>query len=481
MTSDILIIGAGVTGCAVARVLSRYRADVLVLEAGCDAASGASRANSGIIHAGFDAVPGTEKARLNVLGASMWPSLAKELSVPYRKNGALVLAFSEEENRTLRMLFERGRSNGVPELSLLSREEALALEPNLNPEITGALIAPSSAVTSSYEMTYALADHAAVNGVSFRFDSPVTAISREADGLWRVTTPKGEFRCRALVNCAGVSGGLLRSMMGGEAVEIIPRRGQYHLLDRMDPPPVSRTVFQCPSAMGKGVLVTPTVHGNLLLGPSAEDIPDGADTATTAEGLSGVVSACLRSVPGLNLRGEITNFAGVRAHPACDDFLVGPVPGVGRAYEAIGIESPGLSAAPAIGEELGGRIASDLSLEEKAKIQPPPPRPAPFREMTEEERAAAVAKDPAYGRIICRCEVVTDAEIRAAIRRPVGARTVDGVKRRCRAGMGRCQGGFCCPRVAEILSEELGLPLTAVTKNGGDSRLLSGTIGEALA
>ena len=481
MISDVLIIGAGVIGCAVARVLSRYRADVLVLEAGSDAASGASRANSGIIHAGFDAVPGTKKARLNVRGASMWPLLADELSVPYQRNGALVLAFSQEENETLRALYARGQKNGVPDLSLLSREEALTLEPELNPGITGALLAASSAIASPYEMTYALADHAAANGVSFLFDSPVTGISLEADSLWRVTTPKGVFYARALVNCAGVSGGLVRTMLGGEPVRILPRRGQYHLLDRMDPLPVSHTIFQCPTAMGKGVLVTPTVHGNLLLGPSAEDIPDGDDTATTAEGLSGVVSACLNSVPGLNLRGEITNFAGVRAHPEGDDFLIGPVPGCENAWEAIGIESPGLSAAPAIGEELGRRIAAELNLTQKDEILPPPPHPKPFREMTEEERAEAVRRDPAYGRVICRCEVVTEAEIRAAIRRPVGARTIDGVKRRCRAGMGRCQGGFCCPRVAEILSEELSCPLTRITKSGGSSRLLMGNIGEASA
>ena len=481
MPYDILIIGAGLVGCAAARVLSRFRARILVLEAGSDAANGASRANSGIIHAGFDAAPGTAKARLNVLGAAMWPSLSRELSVPYRQNGALVLAFSEEENATLRALFARGLKNGVQKLRLLSREEALALEPNLNPALTGALFAATSAIASPYEMAYALADHAAVNGVSFQFDCPASGICREADGLWRVTTPNGAYRARALVNCAGISGGAIRAMMGGEPIEILPRRGQYHLLDRMDPQPVSRTVFQCPTAIGKGVLVTPTVHGNLLLGPSAEDIPDGQDTATTAEGLSQVLSACLKSVPGLNLRGEITNFAGVRAHPKGDDFLIGAVPGCDHAFEAIGIESPGLSAAPAIGEELGGIISSALDLEEKAEFLPLPPRPAPFREMTEEERVAAIAKDPAYGRVICRCEVVTEAEIRAAIHRPVGARTIDGVKRRCRAGMGRCQGGFCCPRVAEILAEELSMPLTEITKNGGQSRLLSGPIGEALA
>lgn len=481
MVYDILIIGAGITGCAVARILSRYQASVLVLEAGSDVASGATRANSGIIHAGFDAVPGTEKARLNVKGAALWPELAQELSVPYENNGALVVAFSKDESEMLRTLFDRGQKNGVPDLHLLSWEEALTLEPNLNPEITGALWAASSSIASPYEMAFALADHAALNGVSFTFNTPVIGITRGTDDLWHIKTPGDEILCRALVNCAGVSGGVLRSMMGGDILTIIPRRGQYHLLDRMNPLPVTRTIFQCPTAMGKGVLVTPTVHGNLLLGPSAENILDGEDTATTAEGLAGVLEACRRSVPRLSLSGEITNFAGVRAHSTGDDFVIGPVAGCDNAWEAIGIESPGLTAAPAIGEELGKAIAMNFHLEPKTVWKPLPPRMIPFREMNEEEQAEAVRQNPAYGRVICRCETVTEAEIRAAIHRPVGARSIDSVKRRCRAGMGRCQGSFCSPRVAEILAEELALPMTEITKNGGDSRLLKGTIGEALA
>ena len=254
------------------------------------------------------------------------------------------------------------------------------------------------------------------------------------------------------------------------------RRGQYYLLDRSLSLPFSRTIFQCPSAMGKGVLVSPTVHGNLLLGPNAEDIPDPLDTATTAGGLSTVLEKARLSWPGLSVRTNITNFSGVRAHLNTGDFVIGPVSGAPGAFEAVGIESPGLSSAPAVALHLSALIAESLSLKKKGSVVPPPRRPVPFHDMSDEERRDAVQSDPEYGNIVCRCECVTEAEVRAAIRRPVGARTIDGVKRRTRAGMGRCQGGFCSPRVAQILSEETGIPLAEITKDGGNSYLLSGTL-----
>ena len=475
MIHDILIVGAGVVGCALARFLSAYQADILVLEAGSDVASGASKANSGIVHAGFDAVPGTLKAQLNVRGAALYPALCASLGVPYAQPGALVLGFTEEDRNTLSKLLEQGQRNGVPGLRLIGREEILALEPNTNPDVLCALLAPTSGLTSPYELTFALADHAAINGVRFQFDERVEAVRRE-DGFWRVKTGKSEHFCRVLVNCAGISGGEVRALMGGDPVTLIPRRGQYHLLDRTDTLPFSRTMFQCPTRMGKGVLVSPTVHGNLLLGPSAEDIPDGQDTSTTAEGLENVIETCRLTWPKAALRGEITNFAGVRAHDTQGDFIIGAVPGCADAFEAIGIESPGLSAAPAIAEMLGGAIAEHCAFKKKESLLPPLPRPKPFRDMTDEERQEAIAADPAYGSIVCRCEVVTEAEILEAIRRPVGAATIDGVKRRTRAGMGRCQGGFCSPRVASLLAGELGIPLTEVTKSGGASRLLAGRL-----
>ncbi|HIU15716.1 MAG TPA: NAD(P)/FAD-dependent oxidoreductase [Candidatus Ventricola intestinavium] len=480
MYTQILIIGAGVTGCAVARVLSRYEADITVVDRGADVAEGASKANSGIVHAGFDAKPGTLKARLNVEGAHMYPALCAELSVPYSQPGALVLGFTPQDRALLERLAIQGEENGVPGVRIIGREEALTLEPHANPEILCALHAPTSGLTSPYEMTFALADHAALNGVCFRLGETVTRVERREDGLWRVLTDKGEYTCKILVNCAGVGAGILHNMISTEKIHIIARRGQYYLLDRMKSLPFRHTLFQCPTKMGKGVLVSPTVHGNLLLGPSAEDIDDGLDTSTTAEGLRFVLDRCRLTWPAASIRATITNFSGVRAHEEKDDFVIGAVPGALDAYEAIGIESPGLSAAPAIGEMLGGQIAGEQALAPKAHIVPMPVRKKPFREMDDRERADAVAENPLYGSIICRCEVITEAEIREAIRRPVGATTIDGIKRRTRAGMGRCQGGFCSPRVAEILSEELHIPMTQVTKCGGKSRLLVETIQEAL-
>ena len=479
MYSDILIIGAGVTGCAVARVLSRYEASITVLDRGADIAEGASKANSGIVHAGFDAHPGTMKAELNVKGAKMYPALCQELGVPYSQPGALVIGFTEEDRQTLTNLVHQAELNGV-EAKLIERDEILAMEPNTNPQVLCALYAPTSGLTSPYEMTFALADHAAVNGAKFVLGEEVEGVVKGQDGLWHVTTDKSEHTCRILVNCAGVGAATIHNMMSGDLLHIIDRRGQYYLMDRMAKLPFNMTMFQCPTKMGKGVLVSPTVHGNLLLGPSAEDIEDELDTSTTAEGLKFVLEKSRLTWPQASTRGTITNFSGIRAHEAKGDFVIGAVGGQENAYETVGIESPGLSAAPAIGEKLGEQIAAEMGLVKKEKIVPAIRRNKPFHAMNTEERAAAVKENPLYGNLVCRCEVVTEAEIREAIRRPVGATTIDGVKRRTRAGMGRCQGGFCSPRVAEIIAEELKIPMTEVTKCGGKSRLLVGNIHDAM-
>ena len=478
--SDIVIVGSGITGCAVARELSRYDASVTVLDKGSDVAEGATKANSGLVHAGYDAEPGSKKAYYNVLGASMYPDLCAALSVPYRRNGALVIALEEQDRATVEELKDRGERNGVSGLEILEKDQVLALEPALNPKVVCALFVPTGALVSPYEMAFALADDAALNGVAFRFDEQVISVSRGEDGLYTVKTASGEYRCRALINCAGASGAEIHNMLSPVRLEMVHRRGQYYLLDRAPRQPFTRTIFQCPSAMGKGVLVSPTVHGNLLLGPTAEDIADPDDTATTAQGLAEVLSKAALTWPALSVRTNITNFSGVRAHLTVNDFIVGPCDGCPGYFEAIGIESPGLSSAPAVGKDLAGMVAAFLNLALSDTIVPYQAPPRPFHDMTEEERSAAVAADPAFGNIICRCETVTEAEIRAAVRRPVGARSVDGVKRRPRAGMGRCQGGFCLPRVAAIIAGETGIPLQQVTKNGGGSYLLSGTVEEFL-
>ncbi|MBQ7455840.1 MAG: NAD(P)/FAD-dependent oxidoreductase [Clostridia bacterium] len=474
---DAIIIGAGVVGCAVAQQMARYGGKLMVIDRMEDVADGASKANSGIVHAGFDAHPGTEKARLNVKGAKMYKQLAAELGVPYGQPGALVLAFSEDDRATLENLLAQSKANDVEGCRIIEREEILQMEPNTNPEVVCALYAPTSGLVSPYEMTCALADSAAENGAEFSLENPVLEIKPTADGNWLVIAEKGEYKTRAVVNCAGIGSGVIHNMISTRKVKMIARRGEYYLLDHMADIPFTMTMFQCPTKMGKGVLVSPTTHGNILLGPTANDIDNGYDVATTRAGLDDVMAKVRLTWPKVNLRQVITTFSGIRAHEEHGDFIIGKVEGApAGAYEAVGVESPGLSAAPAIGQELGDEVAAFLGLEKKADWKKPTPLPKTFRTMTDAERAAAYEKDPEYGTLVCRCEQVTEAEIRAAIRRPVGARSIDGVKRRTRAGMGRCQGGFCSPRVMEILCEELGVSPLEITKCGGESKLLVGTL-----
>ena len=474
---DAIVIGAGVVGCAVAQQLSRYDGKLLVIDRMEDVADGASKANSGIVHAGFDAHPGTEKARLNVKGAKMYKNLATQLGVPYGQPGALVLGFSEEDRKTLENLLAQAVANDVEGCRIVEHDEILKMEPNTNPDVVCALYAPTSGLVSPYEMTGALADSAAENGAEFKLSNPVLEIKPTSDGNWLVITERDEYKTRAVVNCAGMGSGILHNMISTRKVKLIARRGEYYLLDHMAEIPFTMTMFQCPTKMGKGVLVSPTTHGNILLGPTADDIDDGYDVATTRKGLDDVLAKVRLTWKNVNLRQVITTFSGIRAHEEHGDFIIGKVEGApAGAYEAVGVESPGLSAAPAIGQELGDEVAAFLGLKKDEGWKEPTPLPKTFRTMTDEERAEAYAKDPEYGVLVCRCEQVTEAEIRAAIRRPVGARSIDGVKRRTRAGMGRCQGGFCSPRVMEILCEELGVSPLDITKCGGESKLLVGTL-----
>lgn len=469
---DIVLIGTGVIGCAIAERLSHYEGHFLALDAQSDVSQGASKANSGIVHAGYDAKPESQKSYYNVKGALMMEGLCARLGVPFSRPGALVLSFKAEDKAKLEALCVQSEQNGVMGCRVIDREEILALEPALNPEVANALLVPQSGLVSPYELTCALANAACENGVEFVFNAPVSKLVYE-DGAWLVHSARGIFQTRAVINCAGAQAQALHNSISSKPVQITPRRGQYYLLDHSLPLPVTRTIFQLPTPLGKGVLVSPTTHGNLLLGPTAEDIEDSLDHATTAAGLKEVLEKVRLSYPKVSLRKVITTFSGVRAHEHGDDFIIGAVQGAPpQAFEAIGIESPGLSAAPAIGLELGDRVAQSLSLPQNPAYREPEPLPKPFSLMTDEERLLACQEDPDHGRIVCRCEQVTEAEIRRAIRRPVGAKSLDGVKMRCRAGMGRCQGGFCSTRVMQILQEELGISPFEVTKQGGNSHIV---------
>lgn len=476
---DAVIIGGGAVGCAVARYLSRYRLSICLVERGEDVCVGTSKANSAICHAGFDAPVGSAKARFNVEGSRMMEGLSQELDFPYRRCGSLVLCFDEAELPHLRELLERGVQNGVEGLEILDRTALRALEPAVSDKAVAALWAPTGAVLCPFGMTIALAENAAANGCAFRFNTEVARIERR-DGFFRLHTGGDCIDTRVVISAAGVYGDALHNQLCADKLTIVPRRGEYCLLDRTCGQLVQHTIFQLPSAMGKGVLVTPTVHGNLLVGPTAVDQPDKDRTATTAEGLRSVAETAAKSVENLPMRDVITSFAGLRAHLSGpeDDFIVGE--STDGFFEAVGIESPGLSSAPAIGRYLAELAAAKLHAAEKEDfIAQRRDMPHP-REMDFASRQDLIARDPAYGQVICRCEGVTEGEIRDAIRRVPGARSLDGVKRRVRAGMGRCQGGFCGPKVMELLSRELHVPITALTKGGGESRLLAGRTKEVL-
>lgn len=478
---DAAVIGSGVVGALTARKLAGYELKICVLEKGSDAASGSSKANSAIVHAGYDPLPGTLKARFNVKGNEMFENLSKELDVPFRRIGSIVLAFGGSDMEILRELYRRGSENGVPGLEILRGYEAVAgIEPNVSPDVTGALYAPTAAITCPYELTFAAIENAVFNKAEIMLETEVTGISYE-DGLFRITTGRGQVLSRCIVNAAGVFSDLVAGMIGDGSIEIRPRKGEYLLLDKSQGNMARTVVFQTPSAAGKGILVTPTVDGNLLIGPTSKDVSDREDLATTADEMEKVIAGALRSVPGINMKNVITSFAGLRATSSVSDFIVSPSPVNGRFINAAGIESPGLTAAPAIAEHIAELLKeAGLKLVPKKDFNPFRKAIARFSEASGEKKAELIERDRRYGRVICRCELVTEAEIVEAIRRPAGARTVDAVKRRTRAGMGRCQGGFCTPRIVEIMSRELGIPTESIRKGDGRSVLLTGKTKEVL-
>lgn len=472
MCYDVAIIGAGVIGALTARELSKYNLKTVLLEATNDVAMGASKANSGIVHAGFDAMPGTLKAKFNVKGCAMMPELCETLSVPYKNNGSLVVAFSEEEMATVNELYNRGIANGVPRMRVINKEELKAMEPNLADNVCGALDAQSAGIVCPYELTIAAAENAVTNGVEFKRNFKVDSIAF-ADGEFTVKAGAEEIKTKYIIDAAGAHSDEIAQMIGDDSVKLVIRRGEYFILDKSVGNTVSHTIFQCPSKMGKGILVSPTVDNNLLLGPTAEDIEDKDNTATTLEGLNIVKTFSTKSCPNVSSRNAITSFTGLRAHPVNDDFILGPSKVNAQFIHASGIESPGLSSAPAIAEYLAEVITEAIGdVKANEGFNGERKDVFRFRHATDEEKAAAIAKNPAYGRIICRCETITEGEIVDAIKAPAGARDVDGVKRRTRAGMGRCQGGFCGSKVVEILARELGCDVSDITKFGNGSKIL---------
>lgn len=469
---DIVIIGAGVCGCAIARELSKKQAKILVVDRAEDVCCGTSKANSAIIHAGYDAKHGTLMAKLNVQGSRMMPQLSKDLDIPYQQNGSVVVMLHEEDRPSLMELYENGLANGVEGMRIVERDGLKELEPNISDEAVAALYAPTGAIVCPFTMTFALAENAAKNGAEFRFDTEVTSVSPMENG-WKLETSTGTIETKVVVNAAGVYADKFHNMVSKEKIEIIPRRGDYFLLDRSAQGHVRHTVFQLPGKKGKGVLVAPTVHGNTIVGPTAIDIEDKDNVGTSQEGLDQIRAKCSAAVKNLPLRQTITSFAGLRAHERNHEFIIEEAaPGF---VDCAGIESPGLSSAPAIGVMVADIVSRILNLKENESFDGTRKGILNPQELSFEQRSELIRRHPAYGTIICRCESVTEGEIIDAIHRLPGARSIDGVKRRTRAGMGRCQGGFCSPRVMEILSRELGVPMEEVTKAGGNSRVIVGT------
>ena len=467
---DVAVIGAGVVGGMVARELSRYDLSVTLIDAASDVALGATRANSAIVHAGFDAKEGSLKALLNVRGSKMMAQVCKELGVKYKNNGSLVVGFNDEDKETLLSLKERGEKNGVEGLAVLSRDEVLKLEKNIGDGVTCALHAPTGAIVCPYELCIAAVGNAMDNGAALMLDFKVSGIENKGD-FYEITSNDGKsVSARYVINCAGVYSDEIAALVGDTSFGVRPRRGEYMLLDKDCGSLITHTVFRCPSKMGKGILVSPTVDGNLLLGPTAEDIEDKTDLSTTAAGLASVRAHAPEQVSGVNLGKVITSFTGLRSVGSTGDFIINSPKE--RFINCAGIESPGLSSAPAIAKYVADMLAGlGLALEEKADFNPIR-RPAHyFKELSIDEKNEIIKKHPEYAHVICRCETVTEGEILEAIRTNPKPRDLDGVKRRTRASMGRCQGGFCTPYIVEMLARELGCDYTDVTKFGGESKI----------
>ncbi len=475
---DVIIIGGGVIGATLARALSRTQNKVCVLEKESDVAMGASKANSGIVHGGYDPEPGTLKAELNAKGVEMLFQMARELNVPHRRNGSFVCAFgTEEEEAHLRELLSRGEKNGIAGLSLITGDEARALEPMLCAEVSMVLNVPNAGIISPYELALAAMGNAMDNGAALRVNFAVSEITKTEEGF-AVKSEAGEcVTGRYLVNCAGGAADRVAALVGDSFFTVIPRVGEYMLLDQSEGTRVSRTIFQVPTKAGKGILVTPTADGNLLTGPTAKQVECHTDTRTSPEGLGQVRALAAKSVPSVDFSRVITSFSGVRSSVSGGDFIIRPAQNVQNMLHVAGIDSPGLTCCAAIAAYAVEQLEQmGLSCEENEQFDGHREDPHAFRRMSDEEKDAFIKQNPAYGKIVCRCEQVSEGEIRAAIRQNPPASDIDGVKRRTRSGMGRCQGGFCMPHVMRLIAEERGVPMESVTKKGGDSRQLFGKL-----
>ncbi|PAB55935.1 NAD(P)/FAD-dependent oxidoreductase [Anaeromicrobium sediminis] len=470
---DVAVIGAGIAGTFIARELTKYDLKIVLIDKDTDISNGTTKANSAIVHAGYDAKDGTLKGLLNAKGNAMYDKVCTELDVPFKRIGSFVIATNEEEMESVRDLYERGIKNNIPNMKILTEEEVKEMEPNLSKDIIGALYAPTAGIVSPWELSVALAENAGDNGCEIRLETEVTDMKKE-DDKFVIDTNHGEIEAKYIFNCAGVYADKINEMVGEKTFEIVPTRGQYNILDKSVGSLVNHVIFQAPTKSGKGVLVAPTVHGNLLVGPDAEGLDDREALETTSERIGFIREKSRKTTDKIDFRKTITSFSGLRAKPSTGDFIIEESKDASGFINVAGIESPGLSAAPAIAEyaiDIFRNINTDLK--DNENFNPTRKPVIRFMELSDEEKAEIIKKDSRYGTIICRCENITEGEIVDCINRNAGGKTVDAIKRRVRPGMGRCQGGFCGPRVMEILARELKEDIKNIVKDSRKSYILT--------
>ena len=469
---DLIIIGGGVCGCSLLYELSRYKISALLLEKENDLACGTTKANSGIVHAGYDPEPGTAMARFNVEGNVLIEKLSEDLDIQYKKTGSLVVGFDETDRESIEKLLEKGRANNVPGLRIISGEELFNLEPNLNREVVCALYAPSAGIVAPWELAFAQAECAVQGGAKVELDCEVKSIKKEGD-FFTVATNKGDYTARYVVNAAGVNSDLVSQMVEPKHFSITPKSGEYFILDTTEINLVNTVVFPCPSILGKGVLVSPTVHGNIIVGPDSKNC-ERENFATTAAGLEYVQKNALRCIPSVNFKTSIQNFSGIRADAGLEDFIVGESKEAPGFFNMAGIKSPGLTSSPSIAKEIVRQLQSKgLSAEPNPNFVAKR-RLIRFKHLSDEEKSRLIRENPLYGAIVCRCQTVTEGEIEDAFKRPIPPRSIDAMKRRCGPGMGRCQGGFCSPKVLALIAKHFNIRPEDVTKEKNGMFIVTG-------
>ena len=475
--TDVVIIGAGAVGSALARELSKYQLDVTVVEKNSDIGGDSSKSNSAIIHTGYDAAPGTLESQLVVAANPMYDEICRDLDIPFKRIGAVLPAFTDEQMEQLPAIKHKAMMNRVYDVYYKTREELLEMEPELNPEVKGGLYIPRESIIDPFLFCIALAENAADNGVHFMLATKVIGIEQKDGAVTMVKTDKGDIECKYVINAAGLYCDEVASFVGKNTYTVTPRKGQFYILDKKTSCQVRMIVLPIPTKITKGKLMCPTMHGNMLVGPTAEDMLDKTDKSTNAEGLESIATEVRRMIPRVNLRDTITQYSGLRAQRNPEGLNIDMYDDLKGYVNISGVRSTGLTNSVAVASYVvdlliqAGMVATPK--ENFIKTRKGTPH---FADMSAEEKAALIAADPRYGNVICRCETITEGQIVDAIHRTLGATTVDGVKRRVRAGMGRCQGGFCGPRVIEIIARELGISPDEVCKNDKGSEMLKGFV-----